>query len=30
MRIELPSLRCRRLGEFRVAVWATSVLCEIA
>src|SRR5260370_20324219 len=28
-RLELPSPRCRKLGEFRVAVWATSALSEI-
>jgi amidase len=28
-RLELPSPRRRRLGEFRVAVWATSALSEI-
>ena len=28
-RIELPPPRHRRLGEFRVAVWASSPLCEI-
>ncbi len=27
--IELPAPRGRRLGEFRVAVWASSPLCEI-
>jgi amidase len=28
-RLGLPAPRRRRLGEFRVAVWATSLLCEI-
>ena len=28
-RLELPSPRRHRLGEFRVAVWASSALCEI-
>jgi amidase len=28
-RVELPPLRQRRLGEFRVAVWTQSALCEI-
>jgi amidase len=28
-RIELPAPRHRRLGEFRIAVWADSSLCEI-
>ncbi|TMJ52413.1 MAG: amidase [Alphaproteobacteria bacterium] len=28
-RLELPSARHRRLGEFRVAVWASSPLCRI-
>jgi amidase len=28
-RVELPAPRCRRLGEFRVAVWQTSPLCRI-
>ena len=28
-RIELPPPRHRRLGDFRVAVWASSPLCEI-
>ena len=28
-RVELPSARHRRLGEFRVAVWASSPLCRI-
>src|SRR5204862_3354607 len=29
LRLELPPPRRRRLGEFRVAVWTTSALCEI-
>jgi amidase len=28
-RVELPAPRARRLGEFRIAVWAESPLCEI-
>jgi amidase len=28
-RVELPPARCRRLGEFRVAVWPSSPLCRI-
>jgi amidase len=28
-RIELPAPRHRRLGEFRIAVWADSPLCEV-
>jgi amidase len=28
-RLELQSPRCHRLGEFRVAVWGTSLLCQI-
>jgi amidase len=28
-RVVLPSPRCRRLGEFRVAVWASSPFCRI-
>src|SRR6266403_1341883 len=28
LRLELPPPRCRRLGEFRVAVWSTSPLSE--
>jgi amidase len=28
-RVKLPPPRCRRLGEFRVAVWVSSPLCRI-